>query len=238
MDQSTEIAKYYDDIYFKEDVYKKEAERISQIIETYKKSEGNKLLDVACGTGTHFKFFTQKYDVSGLDYSQQMLKIAKKKYPNIRLFHYSMDKFNLNTRFDVIVCLYGSIAFVKTVQRLNRTISNFADHLNPNGLLLIVPWSCREKFRDKIVTDRVKKNGTKIVRMENVQKRGSDKVAIESHYLIGKNRKIQYIRSKSVIGLFSRANYLNAISKAGLKLIDQYEDDDIQMNEIFICKKP
>ena len=50
-----ELAKYYDLIYLSKD-YKKESQQLMRIIKKYKKSEGKKLLDVACGTGGHLKF--------------------------------------------------------------------------------------------------------------------------------------------------------------------------------------
>ncbi|MEI8008852.1 MAG: hypothetical protein WCI00_05715 [bacterium] len=44
-----ELAKYYDLIYSSKD-YKKEADIIHKLITKYKKTNGNALLEVACGT--------------------------------------------------------------------------------------------------------------------------------------------------------------------------------------------
>jgi len=44
-----DLAKYYDLIYTWKD-YKKEANTIKQLIVAYKKTNGNTLLEVACGT--------------------------------------------------------------------------------------------------------------------------------------------------------------------------------------------
>jgi ubiquinone/menaquinone biosynthesis C-methylase UbiE len=47
-----ELAKYYDLLYPDKD-YKKESDKIRQIIKRYKKTGGNDLLELACGTGRH-----------------------------------------------------------------------------------------------------------------------------------------------------------------------------------------
>ncbi|GAG89663.1 unnamed protein product, partial [marine sediment metagenome] len=50
------LAKYYDLIYHWKD-YEKEAHSVKDLIKKYKKSDGNKLLDVGCGTGKHLEQF-------------------------------------------------------------------------------------------------------------------------------------------------------------------------------------
>jgi len=67
-----QLANYYDEIYHFKD-YQKEAEKIETLINQYKKSPGNNLLDVACGTGNHIAYFKQHYSVEGLDFSSEML---------------------------------------------------------------------------------------------------------------------------------------------------------------------
>jgi len=67
----------------------------------------NKLfLDCGCGTGRFLEFFTKKGSrVIGVDISENMLKIAKKKIPNVNLSR--ADIFSLpfkNKVFDIILC--------------------------------------------------------------------------------------------------------------------------------------
>ena len=74
-----EFAKYYDLIY-KDKKYDKETKFINFVVNK-NKVKGNKLLDVACGTGSHDKILVKTgYDVFGVDLNNGMLKIAKKKF--------------------------------------------------------------------------------------------------------------------------------------------------------------
>lgn len=46
--------------------------------------KGKRILDLGCGTGRDAAYFTSKgFDVVGLDFSQEMLKIAKKAAPEV-----------------------------------------------------------------------------------------------------------------------------------------------------------
>ena len=80
-----QLASYYDEIYHFKD-YQKEAQKIETLIQQHKKSSGDQLLDVACGTGNHIEYLKQHYTVEGLDSSSEMLRIARKKLPDV-VFH-------------------------------------------------------------------------------------------------------------------------------------------------------
>ncbi|MFX1374204.1 MAG: class I SAM-dependent DNA methyltransferase [Promethearchaeota archaeon] len=90
-----ELAKYYDIIYsWKE--YKKEINRINKLIKKYKLSEGNKLLDVGCGTGKHLQYFKDNYLCTGIDLNNEMINIAKTNISNVTFTQANMIDFDLN----------------------------------------------------------------------------------------------------------------------------------------------
>ena len=96
-----QLANYYDEIYYFKN-YQKETDKIKTLIQRHKKSSGNKLLDVACGTGNHIQYLKQHYSVQGLDSSPEMLRIARKKHPEIVFHRGDMTSFKLKNRFDII----------------------------------------------------------------------------------------------------------------------------------------
>ena len=123
-----ELAQYYDAIYAEKD-YEGEVEKLHTLIEGKRVSDGNTLLEVACGTGEHCRFFSKYYDVIGLDYSREMLRIAREKHPEIEFIHGDMKSLKLNKQFDVITCLFGSISYLLTIEELGAAIGGFAQHL-------------------------------------------------------------------------------------------------------------
>ena len=58
--------------------------------------EGKKVLDLGCGTGSTLVNFSEKYECSGLDLSEEMLKKAKIKLKgkNVPLFLGDMREFD------------------------------------------------------------------------------------------------------------------------------------------------
>ena len=58
----SQTAQYYDKIYSFKD-YRAEVQRLQTLTGENCKSEGNSLLDVACGTGLHIEYLKEHFDV-------------------------------------------------------------------------------------------------------------------------------------------------------------------------------
>src|SRR2546429_2285767 len=213
-----QLANYYDEIYHFKD-YQKEAEKIETLINQYKKSPGNNLLDVACGTGNHIAYFKQHYSVEGLDFSSEMLRIARKKHPDVVFYRGDMTSFKLKHRFDIITCLFSAIGHVKTKARMRRAVRNMASHLQPGGLMILEPWITPANFKKGIVGfNSVDKPNLKIARI-NISKVRGPVSALEYHYLIGTPSKVQYIVDRESMGLWTHEEYLDAFRDGCLEVV-------------------
>lgn len=237
-DEWQDIAHYYDDLYVKPELYQLEAIKTISLIEKYKQSEEKDLLDIACGTGGHIPYWQENhFNVNGLDLSPEMLSYAKYKYPNIDFHLGDMVSFRLNRNYDALVCLYGSIGFVRIVERLYEALFTFSTHLKPGGILCITPWSTKEEFEPKIVVDAIKHPHVRITRMENVKRKSPNLVEVDFHHLVGQNGKVTYYTQSMEIGLFSKQQYQDAINRANLELKEYYQGQDMPMG-IFVALKP
>ncbi|HLO15491.1 MAG TPA: class I SAM-dependent methyltransferase [Anaerolineales bacterium] len=220
-------AQYYDEIYASVDKdYAAEVSKLQNFIQKYKKSPGKSLLDVACGTGIHASFLSKHYQVEGLDLDTKMLAIAKKKHPKIRFHQGDMTNFNLNRQFDVIVCLFSSIGYVKTKSRLQKAIKNMSKHLLPGGVLLVEPWFTPEQWHPgRASMTQVNKPDLKIVRMSYSRQRGKMSF-IDFEYLIGTSKGIEHYTEVHELGLFTHKEYMDAFQAAGLNLTHDPEGLD------------
>lgn len=131
-----EIAKYYDKIYhFIE--YEKQAKYFIKLINKFNKSGNNKILDVCCGTGTHIILLKKEgFDITGLDMSDDMLNLAKKKNPDIRFIKNNMRTFDLKEKFGTIICFFNALVYNKNEEEMKKALSNLYSHLEKGGILI------------------------------------------------------------------------------------------------------
>ncbi len=211
-----ELAEYYDLLYSWKD-YKKESTIIKKLISRYKKSLGNDLLEVGCGTGKHVKYLSNSFSVLAVDINNEMLVIAQKNNPGIHFKQANMITLNLEKQFDVILCLYSSIAYVKTKANLKKTIKNFADHLKKGGVMLIEPWYTKETYTVGAPNMSTFDNrNIKISKMCVPKIRGNISI-MDMNYLIAKeSQEIKHIVDRHEMGLFEVDEITAIMKKAGI----------------------
>ncbi|MBY8980333.1 MAG: class I SAM-dependent methyltransferase [Candidatus Lokiarchaeota archaeon] len=211
------LAKYYDLIYHWKD-YEKEAYSIKNLIRKYKKSDGNQLLDVGCGTGKHLECFLDEFSCMGVDINNEMVEVAKTKFKDAIFEQGDMIDFNLKTEFDVILSLFSSIGYVKTYPNLEKTMLNFKNHLKKGGVLIIEPWFTKSAYwvgAPGMTTYDGK--DVKIARL-NTTKIEGDLSIMEMHYLIAeKDKDVIHFADTHELGLFETDKTLDFMEKAGLK---------------------
>ena len=104
-----EVAGYYDAMYVQQEEYEREAKRVLEIALRYNKSGSNALLDIACGTGGQSEYLARDFHVTGIDLSEEMLRIARSKVPKAEFIKADMFDFSFGQTFGCVVNLYGSI---------------------------------------------------------------------------------------------------------------------------------
>ncbi len=225
--------KYYDDIYASMGKdYSAEANKARKFIQKHKLSDGDRLLDVGCGTGVHANLLSKHYQVEGLDIDSRMLSVARKNYPKIKFQQGDMVNFELKSKFDIIVCLFSAIGYVKTKHRLQKTIKNMAQHLLPGGVLLVEPWFTPNQWHPgRVFTIEVNKPDLRIVRMSLSSQRNSISI-LEFQYLIGTPKGIERDTEFLELGLFTKKEYLDAFRSAGLKVA--HDSDGVDGRGLYV----
>ena len=203
-----------------------EAYQVHEIIQAYKKSASNTLLEVACGTGIHASVLQQFYMVEGLDLDNKMLAVARQHYPEIPFHQADMVDFDLGKQFDAVTCLFSSIGYVKTKQRLELAVQTMSNHLRSGGVLIVEPWFTPEQWRPGRVSALfVDQPDLKISRM-NISEVEGNLSFLVFHYTIGTPQGIEYFTERHELGLFTQEVYLEAFRKAGLEVTHDPEGLD------------
>jgi SAM-dependent methyltransferase len=98
---------------------------------------GNRLLDVACGTGKSFLSFVQHgFEVTGSDISSAMLAEAAAKAPGVPLVAADMRELPVLGDFDLVTCFDDSLNHLLEESDLFSAITSMAANLSGAGLLL------------------------------------------------------------------------------------------------------
>jgi ubiquinone/menaquinone biosynthesis C-methylase UbiE len=211
------LAKHYDLLYSWKD-YKKEAETIRELIRTHKQSPGTDLLEVACGTGRHAELLQGDFSIVATDLNEDMLRIARARCKRVSFVRADMASLELGRQFDVVLCLFSSIGYVRTRARLKKALFNFARHLKAGGVAIIEPWWTKANYQTGAVTmTTVGNDDVKIARQSVSKVRGNVSI-MDMHYLIGeRNKAVTHHVDRHELGLFERRDMLAFMREAGLR---------------------
>jgi ubiquinone/menaquinone biosynthesis C-methylase UbiE len=208
-------ARFYDAIYSWKD-YRTEIDRLDRLIHD-RNPTARTLLDVACGTGKHLELLKDAYEVEGLDLDQEMLAVARERLPGITLHEGDMISFDLGKLFDVVTCLFSSVAYARTPDRLASAIGSMARHLAGGGVLVVEPFFPPDQWVEGHVHALfVDEEELKISRI-NVSGPPASEITMSFHYLVGTPEDVTYFTEDHTVGLFTHEQYLEAFRAAGLE---------------------
>ncbi len=95
----------------------------------------DKILDIACGSGILAKLLMDKsYDIQGLDVSENMLKVARRKGVTCRKG--DIRNFKIQEKFDLVICTFDSLNYILTPRDLQKSFKSVNKHLNKNGVFI------------------------------------------------------------------------------------------------------
>ena len=93
----------------------------------------HRVLELGCGTGRFTALLAADgYEVTGLDLSEAMIKVAKKKPFGKRIFYVCSDmrNFNLGKKFDVVISVCDSMNYLLNNDDMYNTFLSVGKHLD------------------------------------------------------------------------------------------------------------
>jgi ubiquinone/menaquinone biosynthesis C-methylase UbiE len=236
MSEYAKSAEIYDAMYLAKKDYAKEAEQVHSIIQEHKSTDGNELLDVACGTGLHAEVLHRWYDVEGLDLSEGQLAVAKQRLPEVKFYHADMTNFDTGKQYDAIICLFSAIGELLDIEQVNSAVSTMSKHLKPGGVLIVEPWLRPEQFKEgRIWSDFVDEPDLKVARMTIAERQGKI-VHLTMHHMVGRSGKVEEFVEHHQEAMHTVDEYTEAFQKAGLTVA--HDEQGLIGRGLFIGVKP
>lgn len=147
--QFNEYAEVYDELFSATMNYEKEVDFYDKIV---RKNKCKSILEVGCGCGHRGKFFINKgYDYVGLDISEGMLKIARRKYPKIKFIQGDVRKLSLKEKFDAIIFVGVGSTYLTKDDDVIYALKSMTRHIG-KGVIII------DGFDADVIIPNFKKN--------------------------------------------------------------------------------
>lgn len=159
--------------------------------------------------------------------------IAREKVPSGRFWVSDMSDFDLGVRYDVILCLFSSIAYLLQVEQVVSAFVCFKKHLNPEGVVIVEPWFSPEQWRvgapHMVTVDRA---DLKICRINTSGREGRLSL-IQFHYLIGKPQGVEHLTESHELALYTSEEMLDFFGQAGLSV--QYDPEGLFGRGLYVA---
>ncbi len=109
---------------------------ISNVINIYNLNV-HSVLDVACGSGIlASKLYSENFNVSGIDISEDMINVAKENTTGIEFKVANMAEFTFTKKFQLITCAFDSLNYLTNDLDMKKTLKNIFLHLEDNGIFI------------------------------------------------------------------------------------------------------
>ena len=154
--------------------------------------------------------------MTGVDLSEGMLEIARKRNPEIQYLHGDMRTVRLDRKFDV-VAIPDSIMYMTTLEDLNAALSNAVAHLKLGGVLLVVAHT-KEEFRNNNFAYTGENDNTHITVLENNHIISDTTYEAAMIYLIRQDGHLEIYHEVHTLGLFPFDEWMGIFDKLHLKV--------------------
>jgi len=142
----TAYANIYDALYYDKN-YEKECDFLEEVFHRFAFDGVKSILDMGCGTGGHAIPLAERgYGVYGIDRSERMLSVARKKTDAVGL----TDKIQFKTAdvqdcvidetFDAVIAMFAVLGYQVSNDELFSVIKTARRHLRPGGLFVCDFW--------------------------------------------------------------------------------------------------
>ena len=216
-----DYAEYYDLIY-KDKNYEREVGFIEEIFENICRPK--KILEVGCGTGNYTKILLERgYEVTALDISKDMLKIARRKCA-CEFIKGDIRSVSITDNFDACIAMFAVMGYITKNFDIIKALNNIHRHLKPNGIFVFDVWNglAVMRFLPEQRIKEVENGEIKIVRVAVPNLRAFDHICEVNYKLLILNKAestVNEINEKHVVRFYFPQEIKYYLENAGFEVL-------------------
>lgn len=111
------------------------------------------LLELGCGTGNYTKILSKKFDITAIERSSHMLRLARRKVKSRRVRFVLGDVTKvlprMQEKYDACVGLFHVANYLRTKRDLKSLLGEVHSRLNVGGLLIMDSWNGSAVLRQR-----------------------------------------------------------------------------------------
>jgi|APHM01.1.fsa_nt_gi Methylase involved in ubiquinone/menaquinone biosynthesis len=127
--------------------------------------EGDKVLDLACGTGIVTERLEDDFDVTGVDISSEVLEVAKHKDLDSELIQGDMTDLPFYREFDAVIMYGQPLSHLESPEQVRSAANEIYDALNSNGFLITDVFKPEAGKKDDITPIEVERPEDYVISM-------------------------------------------------------------------------
>lgn len=185
--------------------------------------EGARLLHLGSGGGSLDNQLAPYLKVTGVDLSPAMVDLARQVNPGVEYLVGDMRTVRLGRLFDAVL-IHDAIAYMASPEELYAAYRTAAVHLAPAGVLLAVPEQLRLAYDPEDVTTITRTQGDQtvtVVELQLMANPSDDWYETEFLFIVRRGMQVEVHRDRHRRRLFALADFTQAITAAGLTLVDE-----------------
>jgi ubiquinone/menaquinone biosynthesis C-methylase UbiE len=201
-----------------------------------------KLLELGCGSGSLIEVLQKSYSCIGIDLSSEMVKVARKKVPRSQFIVGDITSFDIDEKFDVIVCAFDTINHVLNFSKWRQIFRRAHSHLNQGGVF-IFDINTKLKLERYVSEPPFTEATDKFISIVDAVKKGPNKYQLEIKALTkNKSGSFDLVEMKVPEVTFPTEKIKTALSKyfRRIELCDAERlRPSVKTEELFfICSRP
>ena len=226
-------------------VYPDTNERVPFVKDILKKFGKQTVLELGIGSGLFaIPLHESNFDIEGLEISEVMIDVVRKKAPALRVHQGDIRHFALEKRYEAIIALSAILVLVSDHQVIKQCLQCAYEHLEPQGLFLLELPNHRVEIAQSNNSQEVHTsdgNGTVVV----IQSTLEDQLWTESWHIFRQGENgFSYEKVLCQELVCSPDILIEQLEEVGFELIDEYGDllgnpfdAGSSWRRVLICKK-